>query len=165
MPPKSRIRESWAAAGLVICVLAVLLATMWPAPLDRGYEASIAKFLDVLHRYGVPLWFGYNKLEFSANILMFFPVGFLLTLLFPNGFWWISLLVCPALSMGIEGFQSVALTERFATVNDVIANSVGALAGILLAVCFRALVHARDEKLVARAIWAEQHRQSGLKQL
>ena len=156
MPPKSRVRESWAAAGLAVCICVVLLATMWPAPLDRGYESSIAKFLDVLHRYGVPLWFGYNKLEFFANIVMFLPVGFLLTLLFPKGLWWIALFACPALSIGIELVQAAALTERFATVNDVIANSSGALIGIVIAVCIRAVVHGRDQKIIARALWAKQ---------
>jgi len=161
MPPKSRVREFSAASGLAVCIFVVLLATMWPAPLDRGYESSIAKFLDVLHRYGVPLWFGYNKLEFLANIVMFFPLGFLLTLLLPKGSWWVALLICPAMSVGIELVQAAALSDRFATVNDVVANSIGALFGILVALCIRAVVHARDQKLIARVLWTEQHGESG----
>ena len=157
-PPKSRMRESFAAVGLAICVAAVLFATMWPAPLDQGYASTIARFLDVLHKYGVPVWFGYNKLEFSANILMFVPLGFLLTMLLPTRWWWLAVLVCPALSIGIELTQAAALTARFATVSDVVANSLGALIGIVCAVAIRAVVHARDEKVIDRALWQRSQR-------
>jgi glycopeptide antibiotics resistance protein len=126
---------------------------MWPTPLDQDYGAAVDKFLAVLHRNGIPMWFGYNKLEFSANILMFLPLGFLIALLLPAKTWWLSLLICPAISIGIELTQSVALSARFATITDVIANSIGALIGIFLAVVLRAVIYSRDEKLVARALW------------
>ena len=153
IPPKSRAREWSGAISLCCCLSVVLLATMWPTPLDQGYGAAIDKFLAVLHRNGIPMWFGYNKLEFSANILMFLPLGFLIALLLPAKTWWLSLLICPAISIGIELTQSVALSARFATITDVIANSTGALLGILLAVVVRAVIYSRDEKLVARALW------------
>ena len=152
-PTKSRAREGLGTVALVFCVGIVLLATMWPTPLDQDYGAAVDKFLAVLHRNGIPLWFGYNKLEFSANILMFMPLGFLIALLLPAKTWWLALLICPAMSIGIELTQSVALSARFATVTDVIANSTGALAGIFLAVLLRAIIYSRDEKLVARALW------------
>ena len=152
-PPKSRAREWLGSGALVCCLGVVLLATMWPTPLDQDYGAAVDKFLAVLHRNGIPMWFGYNKLEFSANILMFLPLGFLIALLLPAKTWWLSLLICPAISIGIELTQSVALSARFATITDVIANSTGALVGILLAVVVRAVIYSRDEKLVARALW------------
>ena len=152
-PPKSRVREWLAAVALIFCLGVVLLATMWPTPLDQDYGAAVEKFLAVLHRNGIPMWFGYNKLEFSANILMFMPLGFLITLLLPTRALWLALLICPALSIGIELTQAVALSARFATVTDVIANSTGALLGIILCVFLRGFVYARDQKLVARALW------------
>jgi glycopeptide antibiotics resistance protein len=152
-PPKSRIREWFAAVGLAICVGIVLFATMWPAPLDQGYASAIGRFLEILHKYGVPVWFGYNKLEFSANILMFVPLGFLLTMLLPTRWWWLAVFICPALSIGIELTQAAALSARFATVSDVIANSSGAVVGIFFAVAIRAVVHARDAKVIDRALW------------
>jgi glycopeptide antibiotics resistance protein len=147
------MREWFAAIGLVVCVAAVLFATMWPAPLDQGYASAIARFLDVLHKYGVPGWFGYNKLEFSANILMFVPLGFLLALVLPTRWWWAALLICPALSGAIELTQGAALSARFATITDVIANSTGSTIGIAVATAVRGVVHARDEKVVDRALW------------
>jgi glycopeptide antibiotics resistance protein len=152
-PPKSHVRELFAATGLAVCIGVVLFATMSPVPLDQGYSSSIERLLGVLHRNGVPTWFGYNRLEFSANVLMFIPVGFLLTLLLPRKAWWLSILICLALSGGIEYTQSLLLTERFATVLDVIANSSGAVIGVVIAVTIYSIVYARDQKLIARALW------------
>lgn len=153
MPAKSRARELIAGLALVSYGSIVLMATLWPTPLDRGYEASIQKFLEVLHRNGIPEWFGYNKLEFSANVLMFVPLGLLITMLLPTKLWWLALLICPALSVAIELTQATLLTARFATVTDVIANSTGTLIGALTAVLLRAIMYQRDEKLIARVLW------------
>ena len=88
MPTKSRAREWIAVVALAAYGSGVLMATLWPTPLDQGYEASIQKVLAVLHRNGVPAWFGYNQLEFSANVLMFVPLGPLITMpkLYPAEF-------------------------------------------------------------------------------
>lgn len=152
-PPKSRARSAVGGVLLVAYVILVLCATMWPTPLDQGYGAAIEKVLDVVHRNGVPQWFGYNKLEFSANVAMFVPLGFLAALLLPARVWWLALIICPALSIGIELTQATFLAARFATVNDVVANSIGAVVGILFAVMLRSAVYERDEKVIARALW------------
>lgn len=141
----------------VILVLAygvlILLATMWPTPLDQGYEASISRLLEVLHRNGVPQWFGYTKLEVTANVGMFIPLGFFVCMLLPFRVWWLALIICPGLSVAIELVQSLALSARFATVSDVVANSAGAFIGAVLAVSLRAAISRRDEKMLARRIW------------
>jgi glycopeptide antibiotics resistance protein len=129
---------------------------MWPTPIDRGYESTITKLLGIMHKYGIPSWFGYHKLEFSANIIMFIPLGFLVTMLLSQRFWWLALVICPAMSIAIEVTQALFLSARFATVSDVISNSIGAVIGILMAILLRALVYHRDEMLIARALW--QHR-------
>jgi glycopeptide antibiotics resistance protein len=152
-PPKSRFRQGIAAAGLALYGAVVLLVTLSPTPLDRGYERSIDRVLAVLHNHGVPEWFGYSKLEFSANIVMFIPIGVLVTLLLPARAWWLAVLVCPSLSVAIELTQAVALDARVATVRDVVANSFGAFLGIIAAVALTALVHHRDDKVIARAFW------------
>lgn len=157
-PPKSRARTSIGGVLLALYVVVVLLATLWPTPLDQGYSAAIQKVLDVVHRNGVPEWFGYNKLEFTANVAMFTPLGFLAALLLPARVWWLALLICPALSIGIELTQATFLAARFATATDVMANSVGAVIGILVAVALRSLVYERDQKVIALALW-----QSGIR--
>ena len=156
-PPKSRAREWLGALTLAGYATIVLLATMWPTPLDQGFETSINKLFSVLYRNGVPLWFGYSKLEFSANILMFIPLGFLVALLLPRRIWWLALIICPAMSIAIELTQSLALSARFATVTDVVSNSLGAVIGILIAVILRGVVYERDQKVIARAMWQLQN--------
>lgn len=152
-PPKSQVRQKLGLCLVLAYGLIVLLATMWPTPLDQGFASSINRLLDVLHRNGIPEWFGYNKLEFSANVLMFVPLGFLVSMLLPLRGWWMALIICPGASVAIEITQSLALSARFATVSDVVSNSIGALVGAVLAVMLRAAVYSRDEKVIARRLW------------
>jgi glycopeptide antibiotics resistance protein len=152
-PPKSRVRQQLGLALVLVYGLLVAFATMWPTPLDQGFESSIEKLLEVLHRNGVPAWFGYNKLEFSANVVMFIPLGFLSSMLLPVRAWWLALIICPGLSVAIELTQAFALSARFATVSDVVSNSVGALIGALVAVAIRAAIYQRDEQVIARRLW------------
>ena len=152
-PAPSRARQ-WLAAVLFAAVLGIiLLVTLWPVPVDTGYSGSIDKLLAVLHRNGIPNWFDYNGLEFTANIIMFIPLGFLVALLLSQRIWWLALIICPAFSVSIELTQAVFLAARFATVSDVISNSIGAFVGIFFAVLIRAAVHQRDQKVIARALW------------
>jgi len=153
MPPKSRLRESLGVITLIVYGLIVLLATMWPTPLDQGYSSSIDSLLAVLHRNGIPGWFGYGKLEFLANVAMFLPIGFLVSMLLPARAWWVSPIICIAASIGIEVTQSLFLSARFATLMDVVANTCGALAGALIAIAIRSAVYQRDQKVIARALW------------
>ncbi|ASD23154.1 VanZ family protein [Cryobacterium sp. LW097] len=152
-PPKSRARTSIGGFLLASYVVVILLATLWPTPLDQGYSAAIQKVLDVVHRNGVPEWFGYSKLEFTANVAMFVPLGFLAALLLPAKVWWLALLICPAASIAIELTQATFLAARFATATDVIANTVGAVIGTLVAVVVRAMVYERDQKVITLALW------------
>lgn len=152
-PPKSKVRQHLGLSLVLVYGLVVILATMWPTPLDQGFAASINRFLGVLHRNGIPEWFGYNKLEFTANILMFVPLGFLVSMLLPVRVWWLALLICPGISVAIELTQALALSARFATLSDVAANSTGALIGAVVAVVLRAAIYDRDEKIIARRLW------------
>lgn len=134
----------------------MLLATMWPAPIDESFEGSVDRVLGVMHRSGIPEWFGYSKLEFTANIAMFIPLGFLVSMLLPVRLWWLAFLICPGMSAAIELTQGALLSARFATVSDVVANSIGGFAGAVFAFVLRGAVYRRDEKVIARAIWLRQ---------
>jgi glycopeptide antibiotics resistance protein len=139
--------------GLLISYLAlVLAATMWPTPLDQGYGAAIERLLAVLHRHGIPEWFGYDKLEFTANVGMFLPLGFLLALTLSRRAWWLSLLFVPLVSGIIESIQGQFLDQRFASLLDVFANTIGGYLGVAMAQTLRGVVHARD-RLVVEEAW------------
>ena len=152
-PSKSRAREWVAHSSLCVYAVLVTLITMWPTPVDQGFEPSIDRVLDVLHRNGIPEWFGYNKLEFSANVALFVPLGFLVSMLLPSKLWWLALTICPGVSVAIEVVQGAVLSGRFGTVSDVAANSTGALIGAVIALVIRAAVYRRDTKVLACALW------------
>lgn len=152
-PAPSRLRLGIALAGLIAYIGVVLAATLSPTPLDAGYDVAIERFLGVLHRNGIPEWFGYSKLEFTANIAMFVPLGFLLALALPRKAVWAVILMIPAFSGAIELFQATFLAARFASLLDVVANTTGGYLGAILAIMLRAVVDARDRKLIARALW------------
>lgn len=152
-PSPSKARLWIAGVLLVIYAFFVLFVVLWPSPVDSGLDGPIMKILASLHRRGVPEWFGYRELEFSANIGMFVPLGFLIALVLPARLWWVSLVICVAFSAGIETFQGLFLSARYATLSDVISNSIGGLIGTLAAVILRAIVYQRDQRVIARALW------------
>jgi len=130
----------------------VLAATLTPEPLDQGLRPAIDQILDALHRRGLPGWFGYSALEFSANVAMFVPLAFLIAMLLPYRFWWWTLLIGPAMSIAIELVQAIAFSARFASAGDVIANSTGAFIGAGLAFTLRTVVRRLERETVVAAL-------------
>jgi glycopeptide antibiotics resistance protein len=161
-PPTDRSRIWLSIVALLVYGGIVLVATLTPTTLDNGFESSIDRLLAVAHRHGMPEWFDYARLEFTANIGMFVPLAFIVAMLLPSTAWWLALLICPALSVCIELAQATFLSGRFATVSDVVANSIGSLIGALLAFVIRAVIRHRDERVVALAIWRHDHYASGI---
>lgn len=68
--------------------------------------------------------------EFTANVLMFVPLGVLVPLVFRR--LWIGVVVAAALSAGAELAQ-ILLPARHASMRDVLANVLGALLGAAIA--------------------------------
>lgn len=156
-PPRSKFRLGFGLAILVAYTLFILAVTLSPTQIDVSYQNAVVRLIGVLHRNGVPEWFGYGEIEFLANIAMFVPFGFLIAILLPQRLSGLTVLVGPAFSAFVENFQREFLSERVASVYDVIANSAGTIIGLVLAAILRGVVHARDRKVIARAIW--QHEQ------
>jgi glycopeptide antibiotics resistance protein len=155
-PARSRLRVGLATVLFVIYLAFVMWVTMSPSLDGIGVDSVADRVLGVLHRIGIPDAFGYMQLEVTANIGMFIPLGFLLGLALPGWGWWLALILLPAYSYGIEWFQGEFLGDRVSDVRDIISNSIGAWIGTLAAAFLRALVHSRDDKVIARAIWEEQ---------
>lgn len=99
----------------------------WPVPVDRD-AGSVLRLITKI----VPL-LTYPRIEFSANVLLFAPLGFLLILLLPARPW-LAMPVSFLVSVTIECVQAVALHERTPSILDVVANTAGACLGIVLAV-------------------------------
>ena len=142
----SRTRVIWSSLFLVGFAMIVLAITLTPEPVDKGDQPTIARVLDALHRRGIPDWFDYAALEFSANIVLFAPLTFLIVLVLPLRRWWLALVIGPVLSIGIELTQLTTFADRFATVEDVIANSIGAVVGAGLGAGVRVAVQRRARR-------------------
>lgn len=122
----------------------------WPSPIDRPVSSLLQRALAELHERGVPSFVDYGFVESASNVLLFIPAGILFGLLVPLRWWPAALLLGPALSALIEFIQLHLLAERYASVYDIAANSIGATIGVLIAVVLRAVVAVRDEKVIAR---------------
>ena len=132
---RTRIRIGLAIAAL--CVAGVLAVTIFPTPVDEPVSGPLKRLLAGLHQHGLPSVVGYAAVEFSANVMMFVPVGFALALLPPRRLWWVGVIAGSLLSALIEAAQWLMLPERTPSVSDILANSVGALLGAGIALLVR----------------------------
>ena len=130
-PVLHRIRVASAILLLTFCsVIAVI--TFWPGPPDPAGQDALKNFLAQAHANGLPRWISFGKVEFSANVLMFVPIGLFGALALPRKRWRI-VPTAFAASAAIEIAQAVSMPDRVGTPWDVISNSLGALLGYLLA--------------------------------
>jgi hypothetical protein len=128
MPAASPIR-SRAALGLVAYGAVLAVVGLWPTPVDRPLDRLLFRALDALGRFGVRPIDAYGVLEFTANVAFFVTPALLLVLVVGLRRWWLGPLAGLLCSVAIELAQHALLPARFGTVNDVIANTLGALIG------------------------------------
>ena len=133
LPPPRRITRGAAAAVGILLFTGLAMLTLTPPHIEDRMPNLLDRVVEALHQLG---WnrLGFTEIEVLANVLVFVPIGALAFVLLPRQIWMLSLLTGPAMSVLIEGIQRVALPHRAATVNDVVANSIGATAGVALAI-------------------------------
>jgi VanZ family protein len=136
------LRRLAGAAGVVYLVTLGFIA-LWPTPVDRAAAGTITRVLAKLHAHGVPGWFDYELIEFSANVVLFLPVGLLGVVLLGAARWWAVVLIGCFISCCIELSQLVFLPARYATLQDVLANSSGAVIGAMLGTALLAMATSR----------------------
>jgi glycopeptide antibiotics resistance protein len=154
-------RVRFVAALTVLYLAVVLVVTLWPSSVDAGMDPYINRVLAKLWSKGVPTFVNYGFIEFSANIVFFVPVGFLLGVLFPFRFWWTAIVGGFLLSACVETAQGLFLPGRVSSLNDVFANTSGAVVGCLVAVAMRMLILHRDT-LVIRDVLEGRRASNGL---
>jgi glycopeptide antibiotics resistance protein len=120
--------QRWSLIGLSIYVIAVLGMLLLPVSYG-GVVAAAWRWLTA----DAGARFGAGWIEFTANIILFVPMGFLLTLVFRHPWYGASLAV--VLSVVAELAQ-IVIPNRQATLRDVISNGIGAAVGALLAWLF-----------------------------
>lgn len=111
--------------------------TLTPEPLGADDQELIYRALDALHRRGYAESIDYDRLEFLANIGLFVPVGMFMVLLIGARWWWVAILGCVALTSFIESVQH-SIPGRVPDDRDLIANSVGGVIGVLVALVLTA---------------------------
>ena len=118
--PRMRSIAAWILGAYLV---ALTLIAFWPSPVDAGAGPLIRLITRV-----VPM-LTYARLEFGANILLFVPLGVLLTLILRD-----RALVLPiaiVLTLAIESVQGVLLDRRTPSELDMVANTAGACIGLL----------------------------------
>ena len=115
-------RISLALAGAYL--VALVLIVFWPTPVDKPAAGTLHHFIAWMHLHGVPGFIGYNQIEFSANIVLFVPMGFIASVWSKNA--WVGLVTGALASCLIELSQAWFLPARFASGLDVLSNTMGA---------------------------------------
>ena len=111
--------------------------TLTPQAYASDHIAVIYRVLAAAHRHGYLLSIDDRRLEFLANIALFVPVGMFLMLLFGTRLWWVALAASFAMTTAIEVAQR-SIPGRVPDERDLIANGLGAIIGVLIALVLTA---------------------------
>ncbi|MDR6904794.1 glycopeptide antibiotics resistance protein [Agromyces sp. 3263] len=130
MPRRVEAAARWLfPAYLVVLALIVFL----PAR-EAGRLTGVIGWLAVqVGTLGIPVEPAYVVLEFTANVVLFLPFGALATIASPRLRPMAVIAIGFASSVVIELVQ-LAIPSRYATVSDVIANTLGTAIGCLITV-------------------------------
>lgn len=117
----------------VVYAVVLLFIGFWPSPVDEDVDVLRSWPVQALVRLGLTPLDGYGIVEFAANVALFAPFGWVGMTLVRRATWW-GVTACGCLvSVSLEVGQQVLRPDRFATTSDVVANTVGAFVGSLLA--------------------------------
>ncbi len=127
-----------AAARVVLALLsagylwAVAWMTLRAAPYGSDIASALNRLLAWLAQRESTAWITFDRVEFGANVAMFVPLGVFAVLWFGVRGWWTAPLLGLLTSGAIEFIQATFLDSRVADVRDLIANTLGAVIGMLL---------------------------------
>lgn len=117
---------------LIVVTLAYLALvaymTLTPNPQGWGAGTPVSNAIDWVAGHGFPN--AYPVTEALANVALFVPFGVLAWLWLRRP--WVALLLGVATSCGIELSQLAFLPTRYATLQDVLMNSLGTAIGVVL---------------------------------
>jgi glycopeptide antibiotics resistance protein len=118
---------------LMAMFVPLALVAFWPSPIDQPVSDDLSRILKFLHSHGIPVWFSYKFVEAAANVVLFIPLGVVASLGYAEKRWWqigiFGLIVSGCIELG----QLLFLHNRFASVQDLVTNTGGAVIGALLA--------------------------------
>jgi glycopeptide antibiotics resistance protein len=127
------MRHRLLLAVTALYLLAVAWITLNPFPGDPKRNTLLEGLLAAFATTPLLAWIDYDVVEFTANILMFVPMGLLLALLLGSGRRWLAVSLGIAASLTIE-FVQLFEPARVSDARDIVANSLGAIIGVALVV-------------------------------
>ena len=129
---RGRVRHG--ALTIAYLVYLVAVGVLVFSPTGDQASGSVVWVSHLLHSWHTPVWLWRPvSVEWGLNVLMFVPLSLLGSAFRPGWTWrdWIGVgFVASGL---IELVQLVLLPNRVASFSDVVANTLGALVGALLA--------------------------------
>ncbi|MFQ4150482.1 VanZ family protein [Arthrobacter sp. LAPM80] len=143
MNPTNQTLHRLSLCLMAAYLVALALIVFWPTPVDRPAAGILNHFIAWMHHHGVPKFLGYNTIEFSANIIMFVPMGIIASVWTKRA--WAGVLVGFAASVLIETCQGLFLAQRYASALDVLANTLGAVVGAVVYL----LAHERHRRRIS----------------
>lgn len=156
MPSATAAPVRAGAATARVAIVGYLLFIGFTVWLPANVSAKVTGLVGVMARWvsdaGIaPYYQSAVVFEFLANVALFVPVGLLLPFAWPRLRLWQVVLIGALMSGLIESVQGL-MPSRFPTISDVIANSLGTLAGGVIAVLLILMLPsrpARSPRLVA----------------
>ncbi len=137
-------RHSRLLFGLLLAAYVVFLMAVLFQPSPDVASAVVGRVSDELVDLGVPESFAaLSRVEFMLNAAMFAPLTLLAALTFPRQPWANWVVYAFVASAGVEFAQGLMVPLRSAQFVDVVANTYGALLGVLPAWVSRT-VRSRD---------------------
>lgn len=132
------MRRRWLLLTATAYGLVLATVGLWPTPVDRNVTVV---------QWGPVAWMGdvlsldvsqtYHLVEFSANVALFAPLGALVMLWRPRWRWIQAVGLAFSVTATIEVLQQVLRPERFSSLSDVAANTIGGALGALIVIVFR----------------------------
>ena len=120
-------------ALLVSYLAAIAIVGFWPERVDTAFRGDVVRVVETMSNNGF-VYMSYDLVDAFANVMWFVPIGVLALLTIGRRYWVVALLLCVAISCVVEVAQASVLSSRVGSISDVVANSVGAVTGILVGV-------------------------------
>ena len=123
----------------VVAVVVLVAGVVGMVAVLMEYDHSVASgVVDAVEAWlqgvGAPAWvIASDRVEFALNVAMFVPVVFLASLVLPRQRWANWVVYGFVASCLVELVQGLYLPPRSAQFSDVVANTLGALIGAVLA--------------------------------
>ena len=111
----------------------VAWVTLGPQPLDAGGSRILYRALRFFGDHHLTSWITYDRVEFTANIAMFVPIGLLFVLVLGRKRWWLAMLIGIALTVTIE-LSQLGIPGRVSDPRDVLSNSLGVVIALLVTI-------------------------------